>query len=117
MPKLESVDELFANIDINSFIIDYNLGSSNKKLQTKYNIRSAISLQNLITSLVKEKKIKEISRDSKKIKNETINDNINKISNKDSQTQLDFEIKNGDEKQEQEILEEIEIELMLERGQ
>jgi hypothetical protein len=60
LPKLESVDELFANIDINSFINDYNLGTSNKKLMTKYNIRSAISLQNLIISLIKEKKLKRL---------------------------------------------------------
>jgi hypothetical protein len=60
MPKTDSIDEILANIDIDSFITDYNSGGTNLHLQHKYNIRSQRSLQNLINSLINLKRIKRI---------------------------------------------------------
>ncbi len=119
MVRGESIDELFANIDINSFINDYNLGLSNHNLKIKYNIRSPISLQNFIISLAKERKIKErkkieIHKETKEIKHNLIKDNKKNLSNKTTEPLTEMHSNEEVEKIERETIDELEIELMLE---
>jgi hypothetical protein len=115
----ESIGELFANIDINSFINDYNLGISNHNLKIKYNIRSPTSLQNFIISLAKERKIKfrkkmETHKETKEIKYNLIKDNKKNFSNKDTKQITEIQSKYEVEKLERETIDDLEIELMLE---
>ena len=52
MPKIESVDELFANTDIDNFVKDYNNGFSNLELKKKYYLNLTKGLSYLDTSKV-----------------------------------------------------------------
>ena len=112
---MESVDELFANIDIHTFIADYNSGVSNSELKKRYGIFSHKSLNNFINSLIALRKIKR--RDSpekiKEIENlseKTISDLLtSKKGNCENRPTL-MENKLANEVDE---LEDFEIELML----
>lgn len=115
MPRVESVDELFANIDIHTFIADYNSGVSNSDLKKRYGIFSHKSLNNFINSLIALRKIKrrdspEKTKEIKNLSEKTISDLLtSKKGNRENLSAL-MENKLANEVNE---LEDFEIELML----
>jgi hypothetical protein len=71
------VDELFANIDLEKFVLDYNRGVNILDLKRKYNITSSKSLTNFINSLISLHKIKRRKNEEAQ-KSNTIKSNIQK---------------------------------------